>query len=65
LRAAYLDVTTPEPLPPEHPLWSAPNCIITPHVAGGHENENDRLVALFLANLDRFVRGQTLAGRVY
>jgi phosphoglycerate dehydrogenase-like enzyme len=65
LRAAYLDVTTPEPLPPEHPLWSAPNCIITPHVAGGHENENDRLVALFLANLDRFVRGQALAGRVY
>ena len=31
LRAAYLDVTTPEPLPPEHPLWSAPNCTITPH----------------------------------
>jgi phosphoglycerate dehydrogenase-like enzyme len=65
LRAAYLDVTSPEPLPPEHPLWSAPNCIITPHVAGGHEDENDRLVAHFLANLDRFVRGQALAGRVY
>jgi phosphoglycerate dehydrogenase-like enzyme len=43
LRAAYLDVTTPEPLPPEHPLWTAPNCILTPHVAGGHEDENDRL----------------------
>jgi phosphoglycerate dehydrogenase-like enzyme len=65
LRAAYLDVTTPEPLPPEHPLWSAPNCIITPHVAGGHGDEYDRLVALFLANLDRFVRGQSLTGRVY
>jgi len=65
LRAAYLDVTMPEPLPPEHPLWTTPNCIITPHVAGGHEDENDRLVALFLANLDRFVRGQALTGRVY
>jgi phosphoglycerate dehydrogenase-like enzyme len=65
LRAAYLDVTSPEPLPPEHPLWTAPNCIITPHVAGGHEDEYDRLVALFLANLDRFGRGQSLAGRVY
>jgi phosphoglycerate dehydrogenase-like enzyme len=65
LRAAYLDVTVPEPLPPEHPLWTQPNCIITPHVAGGHEDENDRLVALFLSNLDRFVRGQALAGRVY
>jgi len=65
LRAAYLDVTSPEPLPPEHPLWAAPNCFITPHVAGGHGDEYDRLVALFLANLDRFVLGQPLAGRVY
>src|SRR5205823_8220723 len=31
LAAAYLDVTTPEPLPPEHPLWRVPNCFITPH----------------------------------
>jgi phosphoglycerate dehydrogenase-like enzyme len=65
LRAAYLDVTLPEPLPPEHPLWSAPNCFITPHVAGGHEDEDDRLVALFLANLDRYQHGQPLTGRVY
>ena len=65
LRAAYLDVTVPEPLPPEHPLWSTPNCFITPHVAGGHGDEYDRLVALFLANLDRYQRGQPLAGRVY
>ena len=65
LRAAYLDVTSPEPLPPEHPLWSTPNCFITPHVAGGHGDEYDRLVALFLANLDRYLRGLPLAGRVY
>jgi len=65
LRAAYLDVTSPEPLPPKHPLWSEPNCFLTPHVAGGHADEYDRLVALFLSNLDRFLRGQPLAGRVY
>ena len=29
---AALDVTDPEPLPPDHPLWTLPNCIITPHV---------------------------------
>jgi phosphoglycerate dehydrogenase-like enzyme len=46
-------------------LWSQPNCIITPHVAGGHEDEYDRLVELFLGNLDRFLRAQPLAGRVY
>ena len=65
LRAAYLDVTSSEPLPPEHPLWSEPNCFITPHVAGGHGDEYDRMVALFLANLERFLRGQPLMGRVY
>ena len=36
LGAAYLDVTDPEPLPPNHPLWFAPRCYITPHTAGGH-----------------------------
>jgi phosphoglycerate dehydrogenase-like enzyme len=65
LRAAYLDVTSPEPLPPDHPLWSEPNCFITPHVAGGHADEYERLVSLFLENLDCFLRGQPLMGRVY
>ena len=65
LRAAYLDVTNPEPLPPEHPLWSTPNCFLTPHVAGGHGDEYNRLVALFLANLSRFTDNQPLLGRVY
>lgn len=65
LRAAYLDVTTPEPLPPEHALWSQPNCFITPHVAGGHGDESERLVELFLANLRRFLRNEPVAGRVY
>jgi phosphoglycerate dehydrogenase-like enzyme len=64
LRAAFLDVTTPEPLPLDHPLWSQPNCCITPHVAGGHHDEYQRLVTLFLANFERFLHGQPLIGRV-
>ena len=58
--AAYLDVTTPEPLPSDHPLWSAPNCLITPHVAGGMQNEMDVLVDHFLANFKRYVEGKPL-----
>lgn len=64
LGAAYLDVTDPEPLPPDHQLWSAPRCTITPHSAGGHRDENERLVRHFLANLRRFERGEPLLNRV-
>jgi phosphoglycerate dehydrogenase-like enzyme len=65
LRAAYLDVMSPEPLPPQHPLWTQRNCIITPHVGGGHGDEYDRLVTHFLANFQRFVHGHPLSSRVY
>lgn len=64
LAGAYLDVTSPEPLPKDHPLWDAPNCYITPHTAGGHHDELDRLVAHFLANLQRFVAGSPLLDRI-
>lgn len=63
--AAWLDVTDPEPLPEDHPLWRAPNCFITPHVAGGHAGEAVHLVRHFLTNLDRFVRGEPLLDRVF
>jgi phosphoglycerate dehydrogenase-like enzyme len=64
LTAAYLDVTDPEPLPADHPLWSAPNCYITPHTAGGHANESVRLVRHFLDNLKRFEQGIALIDQV-
>lgn len=64
LVAAYLDVTDPEPLPPEHPLWETPNCYITPHSAGGHSDEMKRLVIHFLDNFHRFTRGEQLLNRV-
>jgi len=62
--AAYLDVTSPEPLPPGHPLWIAPNCYITPHTAGGRRDEGIQLVRHFLANLRAFEKGEPLADRV-
>lgn len=64
LAAAWLDVTDPEPLPENHPLLSAPNCFITPHIAGGHFDETKTLVNHFLKNFERFVRGEPLADRV-
>ncbi len=62
--AAYLDVTVPEPLPPGHPLWSAPNCFITPHTAGGRDNVNLELVRHFLANLAAFEKGAAMTDRI-
>jgi phosphoglycerate dehydrogenase-like enzyme len=64
LGAAYLDVTDPEPLPPGHPLWDAPNCFITPHIAGTHDNEQARLLEHFLANLRAFEKSDPLRDRI-
>jgi len=64
IAAAYLDVTTPEPLPPDHPLWAAPNCYITPHTAGGHDTEFNRLAQHFVANLKRWEQGEGLENKV-
>ncbi|MCE9616244.1 MAG: D-2-hydroxyacid dehydrogenase [Lentisphaerae bacterium] len=64
LGAAWLDVTEPEPLPDDHPLWREPHCHITPHVAGGHTHEARTLVRHFLANLERFTQGAPLLDRV-
>lgn len=60
IRAA-LDVTRPEPLPAEHPLWTAPNVLITPHVAGGTTALPPRLRALLRDQLARFAAGEPLA----
>lgn len=65
LLAAYLDVTDPEPLPADHPLWSAPNCYITPHTGGGHANESLRIVERFIDNLQRYERAEELINRVF
>lgn len=61
---AGLDVQDPEPLPPEHSLWDAPNLIITPHRAGGGDPASAyRQADSVLANIDRFRRGEPLLHR--
>ncbi|MEI7729713.1 MAG: D-2-hydroxyacid dehydrogenase [Verrucomicrobiota bacterium] len=64
LQAAWLDVTEPEPLPEDHPLWQEPHCYITPHIAGGHKDETKTLVRHFLHNFTRFTRGEPLKDQV-
>ena len=66
LGGAALDVTDPEPLPADHPLWDAPNTIITPHVAGGWSApENfERVMDIFVDNLGRYLRGEPMKNRV-
>ena len=59
IRAA-LDVTDPEPLPPNHPLWSAPNCFITPHVAGSTPEFIHRAFLFGAAQLRRYITGKPL-----
>ena len=63
-RGAYLDVTEPEPLPPEHPLWQSSNVVITAHSAGRSSRSRQRYAALLLENLERFAAGQPLANLV-
>lgn len=58
--AACLDVTEPEPLPPDHPLWTTPNVFITPHNGGGRPDYNKRADDIFLANLRCFLDGEQL-----
>jgi D-2-hydroxyacid dehydrogenase (NADP+) len=57
---AGLDVTEPEPLPADHPLWQMPNVVITPHVAGGSDRIEERRLKLFRENVERFVTGRPL-----
>jgi len=60
LRGAVVDVTDPEPLPEDSPLWDRPNVIVSPHTAAVTDLEDDRIVDLFGNNLERFVTGRPL-----
>lgn len=66
LWGAALDVTTPEPLPKDSPLWDIPNLLLTPHVAGGMRLECTRAACVKLAqdNLRRYLNGEALENRV-
>ena len=61
---AGLDVTDPEPLPEGHPLWSLPNCIISPHVGNTPDMARPLLAERITANVRRFALGEELIGSV-
>ncbi len=58
---AALDVTDPEPLPPGHPLWSAPNLLVTPHVGGATPAMWPRAYRLVRQQLERYAAGEQVA----
>jgi phosphoglycerate dehydrogenase-like enzyme/glyoxylase-like metal-dependent hydrolase (beta-lactamase superfamily II) len=60
IAGAGLDVTDPEPLPNDHPLWKLPNAVISPHIGGQSAGALDRQWRLFRENVRRFVAGERL-----
>ncbi|MCP3733560.1 D-2-hydroxyacid dehydrogenase [Sphingomonas sp. RP10(2022)] len=61
IAGAVLDPTDPEPLPSDHPLWTAPNCMVTMHLSGRSQTTMfQRGAALFLDNLRAFLAGEPM-----
>jgi len=64
IRGAALDVTDPEPLPKDHPLWLAPNVFITPHVSFQSRSRGRRVLEILECNLERLAEGKSLVNCV-
>ena len=60
ITGAALDVTEPEPLPVEHPLYRLPNCVIVPHVGSATVATRDRMAVMAADNLLAGLRGERL-----
>jgi phosphoglycerate dehydrogenase-like enzyme len=64
LAGAVLDVFREEPLPPAHPFWTAPNCVVLPHIGGLHPTRDAEVARLLAENARRFLEGLPLAEAV-
>jgi phosphoglycerate dehydrogenase-like enzyme len=64
LAGAGLDVTDPEPLPEDHPLWTLPNVIVTPHVAASSDRSRRNTRVIARENLRRYILGEKLLNLV-
>ena len=62
--SAVLDVTDPEPLPEDHPLWALPNVFITPHLAGSQGTELRRMTDHVVDEIDRWSSGRPARNEV-
>jgi phosphoglycerate dehydrogenase-like enzyme len=60
IAGAGLDVTDPEPLPEDSPLWSMPNVLLSQHTSGSSPYNADRITAIFADNLERYLQGEPL-----
>lgn len=66
LGGASIDVTDPEPLPAEHPLWGAPNLLITPHISGGNHlpQTYDRIMEIAAGNIRAILSGEAIRNEI-
>lgn len=64
LGGSYLDVTSIEPLPTDHPLWECPNLILSQHTSGGSQTEVEQKIAVFLENYHKFIHSEPLSNLV-
>jgi phosphoglycerate dehydrogenase-like enzyme len=64
LRGAIMDVFEQEPLPPDNPLWTTPNLIITPHLAGNTQDYHTKAAQVFEENLRRYTQREPLLNLV-
>ncbi len=64
IAGAGLDVTDPEPLPADSPLWDDPNVILSQHTSGSSPRNADRITDIFVDNLSRYLRGAPLRNRI-
>ena len=64
IAGAGIDVTTPEPLPADHPLWDTPNLLITPHFSAKLTDRSERSLKIIIDNLHRYRTGQQMLNRI-
>jgi phosphoglycerate dehydrogenase-like enzyme len=60
IAGAALDVFVEEPLPSESPFWTAPNCLVSPHMSGDYVEFENTLADQFIDNWGRYLAGETL-----
>lgn len=64
IAGAALDVFAEEPLPPQSPFWTAPNCLISPHMSGDYAEYEAAMAQQFIANWQRFCKGEGLSNLI-